>query len=206
MGLKSSCLLARMIFKIFDVTETKKINFRTWVTTLSALSEEATVDEKIAFSFGLYDQNGDGRIDIHELRGLLEAAIRESGVPLSEAEVKNWCDHTLSQVDADGNGTVEYSEYRDMVRHSKKFLQSFTLDVKRLCGSFRFKRASHSALSTDEEQRRKELFRQHQKHPVLSHDDLQKQAGQNGATTRIAEGEEEVQPILHPEELNVSLA
>jgi serine/threonine-protein phosphatase 2B regulatory subunit len=127
MGLRSSCLLARTIFKIFDVTETKKINFRTWVTTLSALSENASLEEKIRFSFGLYDLNGDGKIDIDELRSLLQAAIHENVVHISEDEVKQWCDFTLSQVDKDGNGTVEFPEYREMVTYNQHFL--FSLDT-----------------------------------------------------------------------------
>lgn len=136
MGLKTAGLLARTLFKIFDITETKKINFRTWVTTLSALSLNATLEEKIRFSFSLYDMNGDGKIDIHELRSLLEEAVRENVLNLTDAEVKQWCDFTLSQVDKDGNGTVEYAEYREMVKASHKFLESFTLDIDLLCGSF----------------------------------------------------------------------
>lgn len=99
MGLKSSCLLARTIFRIFDITHQKKIDFAQWVRTISALSVRASLEEKIRFSFLLYDLNGDGSIDVEELRAMLEAAVKDENVlHLSDAEVREWCDHTLSQV------------------------------------------------------------------------------------------------------------
>lgn len=58
MGLEPSCLLARTIFRIFDITHQKKIDFGQWVRTISALSPEANLEEKIKFSFSLYDLNG----------------------------------------------------------------------------------------------------------------------------------------------------
>ena len=140
MGLDSDCLLARAIFRIFDVTQTKRINFRTWVTTLSALSSNATVEEKIRFSFSLYDLNDDGSIDLHELRSLLAAAVRENVLSLSEEQVQSFCDHTLKDVDRDGNGMVEYEEYRQVVMGSRKFIESFTMDVPALLESFRWRR------------------------------------------------------------------
>ena len=140
MGLDSDCLLARAIFRIFDVTKTKRINFRTWVTTLSALSSNATVEEKIRFSFSLYDLNDDGSIDLHELRALLAAAVRENVLGMSEAQVQAFCDHTLRDVDRDGNGMVEFDEYRQVVMGSRKFIESFTMDVPALLESFRLRR------------------------------------------------------------------
>ena len=150
MGLDSDCLLARAIFRIFDVTQTKKINFRTWVTTLSALSAKATVEEKIRFSFSLYDLNHDGSIDLHELRSLLAAAVRENVLSLSEEQVQSFCDHTLRDVDRDGNGMVEYEEYRQVVLGSRKFLDSFTMDVPALLESFRWRRGGEV---TEEQER-----------------------------------------------------
>ena len=158
MGLTGDCLLARAIFRIFDITQTQRINFRTWVTTLSALSPFASLDEKIRFSFSLYDVNSDGSIDINELRSLLAAAVRENVLDLSEAEVQSVCDHTLQHVDRDGNGMVEYEEYREVVMGSRKFMDSFTLDVSGLLESFRVKKGRETV--TEEEARiRRTRFR-----------------------------------------------
>ena len=140
MGLDVDCLLARAIFRIFDRTQTKRINFRTWVTTLSALSQKASVEDKIRFSFSLYDLNDDGAIDIGELRTLLAAAVRENVLDVTEAEVRQICDHTLRAVDGNGNGRVEYEEYKAVLMNSSRFVDSFTVDVPALLESFRWKR------------------------------------------------------------------
>ena len=165
MGLKSSCLLARTIFRIFDIGQNKKIDFGQWVKTISALSADASLEEKIKFSFGLYDLNGDGSIDVEELRAMLEAAVKDENVlNLSDAEVSDWCAHTLSLVDRDGNGKVDYEEYRSMVRNSTKFLESFTLDITALTKSFKFKsKNSTEKLTAGEMDQRLHWFRARQR-------------------------------------------
>lgn len=166
MGLKSSCLLARTIFRIFDIGQNKQIDFGQWVKTISALSADASLEEKIKFSFGLYDLNGDGSIDVEELRAMLEAAVKDENVlNLSDAEVSEWCAHTLSLVDRDGNGKVDYEEYRSMVRNSTKFLESFTLDITALTKSFKFKSKANSAekLTAGEMDQRLHWFRARQR-------------------------------------------
>ena len=140
MGLDNDCLLARAIFRIFDKRKTKSISWDTWVETLSALSARASIDDKILFSFRLYDLNDDGSIDLHELRALLAAAVRENVLSLTEAQVQAFCDHTLRDVDRDGNGMVEYDEYKQMVLGSRKFIESFTMDVPAMLHSFRLRR------------------------------------------------------------------
>lgn len=145
MQLDQNCLLARAIFKIFDVTQTKRVNFRTWVTTLSALSPLAAPEEKIKFSFNLYDLNGDGMIDVSELRQLLVAAVKENVLTLTDSEVEAICDETLKNVDIDGNGRVDYSEYSNVVSKSRRFTDSFTLDITKVWGSFRKNRAIATA-------------------------------------------------------------
>ena len=168
MGLDADCLLARAIFRIFDRTQTARINFRTWVTTLSALSQKASVEDKIRFSFSLYDLNDDGAIDINELRTLLAAAVRENVLDVSEAEVRQICDHTLRSVDRDGNGKVEYDEYRAVVMSSSRFVDSFTVDVPQLLESFRWKR---SEVSEEEARLKANRFRGREKQRVSSEEE-----------------------------------
>jgi len=136
MGLDESSLLGRSIFRVFDSTRTKTINFRTFVTTLSALSDKASLDEKIRFSFALYDLNGDGRIDIKEIRSLLVEALRDGNLSLTEEQIQQICDHTFATADVDGNGTLDFEEYNAMVSQSSRFMRCFSLDVDELCRQF----------------------------------------------------------------------
>jgi len=159
MGLKRDSVLARTIFRLFDVTHTKRINFRTWVTTLSALSQKASLEDKIKFSFSLYDLNNDGKIDKQEIHDLLIAAVRENVVSLTGQQVEEIVSQTLAKADRDGNGTVDYEEYKEMVQQSQKFLESFSLDVETLCETYRRVRSKHSIhIQEDEAKKREQNF------------------------------------------------
>jgi serine/threonine-protein phosphatase 2B regulatory subunit len=155
MGLKTTSPLAKTLFRLFDVTQTKRINFRTWVTTLSALSREASLDDKIKFSFALYDQNSDGVIEKAELQSLLIAAVRENVVSLTPAQVEEIVSHTLANVDRDKNGTVDYKEYEQMVKDSPKIIEAFTVDVAQICETYKRVR-SRNSLHIHEEDARKQ--------------------------------------------------
>jgi len=185
MGLKEHTLLARTIFRLFDITHAKQIDFEHWVRTISALSPQAAMEEKIRFSFSLYDLNGDGLIDVEELRAMLEAAVKEENVlNLSDEQVRELCAHTLREVDHDGNGTVDYSEYKSTVQHSVKFLESFTLDIDALCAGFEVfgaKRKAGERLTASEMDQRLHWFRARQRQHSLS--SQQSSAGEDGGNT-----------------------
>jgi len=133
MGLRPNSLLAHTLFRLFDITQSNSLNFRTWVLTLSALSTKATLDEKIRFSFGLYDLNGDGKIDLQELSGLLQEVLADTMTELSPEEVREICERTLKDADKDGNGTVDLEEYTALCKSSQGFLEAFSIDVEKLC-------------------------------------------------------------------------
>jgi len=68
--------------------------------------------EQVQAAFALFDQDGDGRITIDELRRLYTSL----GQTFSEAELRDF----LTEVDSDGSGTIEWNEFLDlMVRQLK---------------------------------------------------------------------------------------
>ena len=56
----------------------------------------------------MFDKDGSGNIDIHELRDAMKAL----GVYLSKDKVKQM----MKEVDTDGNGTVDYEEFRNLMK------------------------------------------------------------------------------------------
>ena len=166
MGLRdASALLARALFRLFERTHNKQIDFPNWVRTLSALAPQAALEDKIRFSFQLYDLNNDGKIEMSELRAMLEAAVKDENVlHLSEEDLREWCDYTLRAVDADGNGHVDYQEYRACVAASPRFLRTFTLDIAALVAGVHFKkRKSAEKMSSQEAGQRLLWFRARQR-------------------------------------------
>ncbi|KAK6170330.1 hypothetical protein SNE40_018744 [Patella caerulea] len=69
------------------------------------LNEEQTAEFKEAFT--LFDKNGDGKVTTKELGTVLISL----GQNPTDAELKN----IIDEVDADGNGTIDFSEFLAMM-------------------------------------------------------------------------------------------
>merc|ERR1739841_280922 len=69
------------------------------------LSEEQM--EEIREAFGLFDADASGMIDVRELK----AAMRALGFEVKNEELKKM----VSDVDNDGNGTIEFGEFLEMM-------------------------------------------------------------------------------------------
>jgi len=80
----------------------------------NSLTEEQTAEFREAFS--LFDRDGDGSITTKELA----TVIRSLGQNPTEAEIQDMID----EVDADGNGTIDFNEFLDLMAHKMKELDS----------------------------------------------------------------------------------
>merc|ERR1712184_154277 len=69
------------------------------------LSEEQM--EEIREAFGLFDSDQSGMIDVRELK----AAMRALGFEVKNEELKKM----VSDIDGDGNGTIEFAEFLEMM-------------------------------------------------------------------------------------------
>nr|AAA92677.1 calmodulin-like protein [Pisum sativum] len=74
------------------------------------LSEEQIVDFKEAF--GLFDKDGDGCVTVEELA----TVIRSLDQNPTEEELQDM----ISEVDADGNGTIEFDEFLNLMARKMK--------------------------------------------------------------------------------------
>ena len=70
------------------------------------LTEEQIAEFKEAFS--LFDKDGDGTITTKELG----TVMRSLGQNPTEAELQDM----INEVDADGNGTIDFPEFLDMMK------------------------------------------------------------------------------------------
>lgn len=103
LGLPNTVISARM-FAVLNVTRTKTMNFREFVLAAALLSGQAPKEEKIRFSFDLYDLNGDRRIDRAELKTVLREALHEAlrgaqstAVRLNESQIEQVICNTFHQ-------------------------------------------------------------------------------------------------------------
>ncbi len=103
LGLPNTVISARM-FAVLNVTRTKTMNFREFALAAALLSAQAPKEEKIRFSFDLYDLNGDRRIDRAELKTVLREALHEAprgsttaAVRLNESQIEQVISNTFQQ-------------------------------------------------------------------------------------------------------------
>jgi len=134
-GARPGSLLSKALFQLLDITRSNQINFRTWVTMLSALSPEASMDEKINFAFNLYDNNGDGFIDKTDLKIMLLSAT-ENTLGLSEGEAQQLIAKAFEQADQDNDQRINLSDYRHLVSGSQSFADAFTINVETLLAHY----------------------------------------------------------------------
>jgi serine/threonine-protein phosphatase 2B regulatory subunit len=86
------------------------INFREFLTGLSVFCPSASHDEKLRFSFDIYDKNRDGSIAKSELQEMLEATLVESSSGLSKEQVAALIEATFLEADTNGDGEISFDE------------------------------------------------------------------------------------------------
>lgn len=101
---------------------------------LNILSEKGTMDEKLEFSFMIYDFDGDGAISRDELAQMLIASFEESGLSLTEAQAKACCDYTIKNIIKPANPSfISKAEYVKMVKEQKEkghdMMKALSVDV-----------------------------------------------------------------------------
>ncbi|XP_063705065.1 Kv channel-interacting protein 4-like isoform X1 [Culicoides brevitarsis] len=81
-------LYAHYVFNTFDKEHTGNLSFENFIQGLSILSR-GTLEEKLLWTFSLYDINGDGRITREEMTDIVTAIYELMGKGPSEASDSN---------------------------------------------------------------------------------------------------------------------
>jgi len=115
------------IFTLFDENDDKVINFREFLCGLSVFCKKGTLEEKLRFSFNVYDVDGDGNISRNELHMMLKASLFENHMDLSEDQMVALVDATFAEADLNGDGLISYDEYRVMVDKHPNIISNMTL-------------------------------------------------------------------------------
>lgn len=125
----SDSLFVDRVFQLFDKNSDGLINFAEFLTGISILSTKSTLEQKLHFSFDVYDFNGDGKIDRDELKRLLKASLGENSVPMEEAAMDALVGQTFDDADTNKDGFIDFEEYHQMVIKHTALLKPLTLNV-----------------------------------------------------------------------------
>ncbi|XP_067653613.1 NADPH oxidase 5-like isoform X1 [Haliotis asinina] len=102
-------------FKLFDTNKSDTIEVSELLASVRKLTQ-ATSTEKLNFLFQVYDQNGDGYIDIEELRTALRSCMVESSVKLGEEELDMLTQALFEDADVDNSGQITIDELSAVIQ------------------------------------------------------------------------------------------
>eukprot|EP00941_MAST-03F_sp_MAST-3F-sp1_P003119 g3119.t1 len=129
MGLERSTYLQGRIFAVFDKDGDGRINFEEFIQALSVLSHKAPQDDKLAFSFRMYDRDNDRKIGKVELSEMLKTSIQSLPHKFTDAQINSLIETTFKEADLNGDGFINFDEYKKMSVQHPQMLSQMTMNV-----------------------------------------------------------------------------
>jgi Ca2+-binding EF-hand superfamily protein len=118
--------LKSFIFKAFDADHSGKIEFTEFLIAFNIRSK-GSLDQKLNWTFDVYDHNSDGIIDRKELHKMFTLLFTMMEVDTKEEkyDVNKRVDAMLKQVDTSGDKVLSREEFIEGIKrdeHLKKLL------------------------------------------------------------------------------------
>ncbi|TPX67656.1 hypothetical protein SpCBS45565_g03616 [Spizellomyces sp. 'palustris'] len=120
--------LAQRLLAVFDNDGSGDVDFKEFISGLSAFSTKGNREEKLKFAFKVYDMDRDGFISNGELFLVLKMMV---GNNLRDSQLQQIVDKTIMEADLDMDGKISFEEFQKMVE-STDVARQMTLEDDRI--------------------------------------------------------------------------